>query len=56
MSFLKFSPPLLGIIRKDNKVRDSIRSQKSIIEIAAHSTATTDAAAISIRLMQNRSG
>lgn len=52
-SFLQYSPPLLGIIRKDNKVRDSIRSQKSITEIAAHSTATTDAAAISIKLMQN---
>ncbi len=52
MSFLKFSPPLLGIIRKDNKVRDSIRSQKPMLEIASHSTAATDAAAISIRLMQ----
>lgn len=54
MSFLKYSPPLLGIIRKDNKVRDSIRSQKPMLEIASHSTAATDAAAIAIRLMQKK--
>jgi len=51
-SFLKYSPPLLGIIRKDNKVKDSIRSQQSMLEKAPHSTAATDAAAISIKLMQ----
>ena len=55
ISFLKTSPPLLGIIRKDNKVRDSIRSQKSLIETASHCTAATDAAAIAIRLMQRGS-
>lgn len=54
-SFLKYSPPLLGIIRKDNKVRDAIRSQQSMLEKAPHSTAATDAATISIKLMQ-RSG
>jgi flagellar biosynthesis protein FlhG len=46
------SPPLLGIIRRDNKVKDSIRSQKSVIVKAPHSTAATDAAALSIKLMQ----
>ena len=51
-SFLKYSPPLLGIIRKDNKVRDAIRSQQSMLEKAPHSTAATDAATISIKLMQ----
>lgn len=54
MSFLKYSPPLLGIIRKDNKVRDCIRAQKPMLEIASHSTAATDAAAISIKLMQKQ--
>jgi len=52
MNFLNISPPLLGIVRKDNKVKDSIRHQKSLLIRAPHSTAATDAAAISIKLMQ----
>lgn len=51
-NFLNLSPPLLGIIRRDNKVKDAIRSQKSLLIKAPHSTAATDAAAISIKLMQ----
>lgn len=51
-NFLKLSPELLGVIRKDNKVKDSIRNQTSILIRAPHSTAATDAAAISIKLMQ----
>ena len=54
MSFLKYSPPLLGIVRRDNKVRDAIRSQTSMITRAPGSTAATDAAAISIKLMKPR--
>ncbi len=50
-NFLKYSPPLIGIIRKDNKVKDSIRSQSSIIEKAPHTTAASDVAAISIKLL-----
>ena len=50
-NFLKFTPALLGIIRKDNKVKDSIRAQMSIIEKAPHTTAASDVAAISIKLM-----
>lgn len=52
INFLSMSPPLLGVIRRDNKVKDSIRSQKSLLIKAPHSTAATDAAAISIKLMQ----
>ena len=52
VNFLNISPPLLGIIRRDNKVKDSIRNQKSIIIRAPHSTAATDAAALSIKLLQ----
>ena len=52
VNFLNISPPLLGIIRRDNKVKDSIRHQKSIILRAPHSTAATDAAALSIKLLQ----
>lgn len=50
-NFLKFSPPLIGVVRKDNKVKDAIRSQSSIIEKAPHTTAASDVAAISIKLM-----
>jgi len=52
MNFLNMSPALMGIIRRDNKVKDSIRSQKSLLIKAPHSTAATDAAALSIKLMQ----
>jgi flagellar biosynthesis protein FlhG len=52
-NFLKFSPPLLGIIRKDNKVKDSIRQQSSLIEKFPNTTAATDAATISIKLMRD---
>lgn len=51
-NFLKYSPPLLGVIRKDNKVKDSIRSQSSILEKAPHTTAASDAATISIKLLK----
>ncbi len=51
-NFLNFTPPLLGIVRKDNKVKEAIRSQVSIIEKSSFTLAATDAAAISIKLMQ----
>ena len=52
MNFLNLSPVLMGIVRRDNKVKDSIRSQKSLLVKAPHSTAATDAAVIAIKLMQ----
>lgn len=52
VNFLNMSPPLMGIIRRDNKVKDSIRSQKSLLIKAPHSTAATDTAVLSIKLMQ----
>ncbi len=52
VNFLNLSPPLLGIIRRDNKVKDAIRSQKSLLAKAPHSTAATDTAVLSIKLMQ----
>jgi flagellar biosynthesis protein FlhG len=51
-SFLKFSPSLLGIVRKDNKVREAIRAQAPIVEKSPNSTAAMDAASISIKLLQ----
>ncbi len=53
MSFLKMSLPCLGIIRKDGKVKDSIKHQESLVIRAPHCTAASDAAAITIKLMQN---
>lgn len=54
INFLKFAPPCLGVIRKDGKVRESIRKQTPIITLAPHCTAATDAAAIAIKLMQQK--
>jgi flagellar biosynthesis protein FlhG len=52
VNFLHMSPPLMGIIRRDNKVKDCIRAQRSMLIKAPHSTAATDAAVLSIKLMQ----
>lgn len=51
-NFLKLTLPCLGVIRKDGKVKDSIRSQTSLIARAPHCTAASDAATIAIKLMQ----
>jgi flagellar biosynthesis protein FlhG len=51
-NFLLLSPPCLGIIRKDGKVKDAIRHQASLIARAPHCTAASDAATITIKLMQ----
>jgi flagellar biosynthesis protein FlhG len=51
-NFLKIKPSLLGIIRKDNKVRDAIRSQSPLLDKSPHTLAATDAAVISVKLMQ----
>ncbi len=51
-SFLKFTPPLLGIVRKDNKVREAIRAQSPIVEKSPNSIAAMDVATISIKLLQ----
>jgi flagellar biosynthesis protein FlhG len=50
-TFLKFSPPCAGIIRRDPKVKDAIRHQKPLIIRSPSSTAATDTAALSIKLM-----
>jgi len=52
VNFLSLSPPLMGVIRRDNKVKDAIRNQKSLLIRAPHSTAATDVAALSVKLMQ----
>lgn len=52
-NFLKISPPLLGIIRRDTRVRDSIRNQASIINRYPTSEAAEDVIAIAKRLIIN---
>ena len=52
-SFLKISPPCLGIVRRDPKVKESIRSQTSLVEKWPGTTAAVDAATISTKLMVN---
>lgn len=54
-NFLDFSPNLLGVIRKDNKIRDAIRTQKSLLTLAPGTTAASDVAAISLKLLQRDS-
>ncbi len=52
-SFLKINPPLLGIIRRDTRVRDSIRNQNSILNRYPTSEAAEDVIAIARRLIAN---
>jgi flagellar biosynthesis protein FlhG len=50
-SFLKFSPPLLGIIRRDRAVNDSIRRQVPIFTAAPNSNAALDVKGIASLLL-----
>lgn len=50
-NFLKISPALLGIIRRDTRVRDSIRNQVSILTRYPTSEAAEDVLAIAKRLL-----
>lgn len=49
--FLKISPPLLGIVRRDAKVREAIRSQKSLLTRYPNSEAALDVETIARRLL-----
>jgi len=48
--FLKISPPLLGVIRRDNKVRESIKSQTSILTRFPNTEAAADVETIAGKL------
>ena len=50
-SFLKYKPPLAGIIRRDTKVRDSIRAQTPILIRSPTSDAAQDVEAIVTRML-----
>ncbi len=51
--FLKITPPLLGIIRRDDKVRDAIRSQTSLLTRHPNSQAAADVEAIAVNLLKD---
>ena len=48
--FLKISPPLLGVIRRDGKVREAIRSQTSLLTRFPNTEAAADVEAIAEKL------
>ncbi|MDA8230793.1 MAG: MinD/ParA family protein [Magnetospirillum sp.] len=50
--FLKISPPLAGVIRRDLKVRDAIRNQTPILTRSPNSEAAADIEALAERLMK----
>ena len=52
-SFLKFSPPLAGIIRNDPRVRETIRNQTSLLTRFPTSDAATDVDLIAAQLIKN---
>ena len=51
--FIKNVPTLLGIIRQDTRVRDSIRNQSTIISRYPQSEASLDIMAIAQRIIKN---
>lgn len=48
--FLRISPPLAGVIRRDTRVRDAIRNQTSILRRHPNTEAAEDVLAIAARL------
>ena len=49
--FLKFSPPLAGVIRRDSKVRETIRNQTSILIRFPNTEAANDVRSIADNLL-----
>lgn len=52
-SFLHYSPPLTGIVRRDNKVRDAIRAQTPLLVRSPSCDAANDVAAIAERILSS---
>lgn len=51
-TFLKASPPLLGVVRRDTWVRDSIRRQTPLLSRNPNAPAAQDVEAIAARLLE----
>jgi len=54
--FLKMSPTLLGVVRRDDKVREAIRSQSSILIRYPNAEAAVDVEAIAQKLLETADG
>jgi len=54
--FLKMSPTLLGVVRRDDKVRETIRSQSSILTRYPNAEAAVDVEAIALKLLETADG
>lgn len=54
--FLKMSPSLLGVVRRDDKVREAIRSQSSILTRYPNAEAAIDVEAIAQKLLETLDG
>jgi flagellar biosynthesis protein FlhG len=52
--FLKMSPPLAGVVRRDLKVREAIRNQTPLLTRSPNSEAAADVEAIAERLLAGR--
>ena len=50
-NFLQFEPPLAGIVRRDSKVRDSIRAQLPLLTRSPTSDAASDVEAIADKIL-----
>lgn len=50
-NFLRFTPQLAGVIRRDPKVKEAIRAQTPLLTRSPNTLAATDAAAIAVKLM-----
>ena len=51
--FLKISPPLAGVIRRDTRVREAIRNQTPLLTRYPNAEAALDVMAIADRLVKN---
>ncbi|TCS63471.1 nucleotide-binding protein [Varunaivibrio sulfuroxidans] len=51
--FLKFAPPLMGVVRRDGKVRDTIRAQSPILTRFPNSEAAADVQSIAKKITEN---
>lgn len=49
--FLKISPPLLGVVRRDKRVREAIRNQTSLLTRSPNTEAAVDVEAIAKKLL-----
>ncbi|MBM3554338.1 MAG: MinD/ParA family protein [Alphaproteobacteria bacterium] len=53
-NFLKIAPPLAGVVRRDERVKDSIRAQSALLTRYPQSVAAADVVALADRLRRER--